>query len=301
MTNPSLVILAAGMGSRYGGLKQLDELGPSGETIIDYSLHDAIEAGFSKIVFVIRKSFEKEFKEKISNKISDKVQVFHVFQEHNSEIKNFDIKVPQREKPWGTGHAILICENVINEPFAVINADDYYGKDSYKQIYNFLKNEVSPTKYGMVGYSLKNTLSENGYVSRGVCITNNDLLEDIKERTKIKREIDGIYFLDGNNKILLDENSVVSMNFWGFDSSIFTHLKNSFGKFLNFHSNENSSEFFIPIIIDELIKTKAIELKVMTSKDQWYGVTYKEDKETVMNVFKKFSNNGYYKLPVWQN
>lgn len=301
MTNPSLVILAAGMGSRYGGLKQLDELGPSGETIIDYSLHDAIEAGFSKIVFVIRKSFEKEFKEKISNKISDKVQVFHVFQEHNSEIKNFDIKVPQREKPWGTGHAILICENVINEPFAVINADDYYGKDSYKQIYNFLKNEVSPTKYGMVGYSLKNTLSENGYVSRGVCLTKNDLLEDIKERTKIKREIDGIYFLDGNDKILLDENSVVSMNFWGFDSSIFTHLKNSFGKFLILHSNENSSEFFIPIIIDELIKTKAIELKVMTSKDQWYGVTYKEDKETVMNVFKKFSNNGYYKLPVWQN
>lgn len=301
MTNPSLVILAAGMGSRYGGLKQLDELGPSGETIIDYSLHDAIEAGFSKIVFVIRKSFEKEFKEKISNKISDKVQVFHVFQEHNSEIKNFDIKVPQREKPWGTGHAILICENVINEPFAVINADDYYGKDSYKQIYNFLKNEVSPTKYGMVGYSLKNTLSENGYVSRGVCLTNNDLLEDIKERTKIKREIDGIYFLDGNDKILLEENSVVSMNFWGFDSSIFTYLKNSFSKFLNINSNENSSEFFIPIIIDELIKTKAIELKVMTSKDQWYGVTYKEDKETVMNVFKKFSNNGYYKLPVWQN
>lgn len=301
MINPSLVILAAGMGSRYGGLKQLDELGPSGETIIDYSIHDAIEAGFKKIVFVIRRSFENEFKEKISNKIPENIEIFHVFQEIDSTIEGLSIDIPLREKPWGTGHAILVCEKVLNEPFAVINADDYYGKDSYKQIYNFLKSEVSPTKYGMVGYSLKNTLSENGFVSRGVCITSNGLLTDIKERTKIKREIDGIYFLELNDKIKLDENSVVSMNFWGFDISIFNHLKNSFVNFLNLHGNDKSSEFFIPMIIDELIKSGKIELQVMTSKDQWYGVTYKEDKETVMKVFKKFSENGNYKFQVWQN
>ncbi|NUM31324.1 MAG: NTP transferase domain-containing protein [Bacteroidetes bacterium] len=301
MTNPSIVILAAGMGSRYGGLKQLDQLGPSGETIIDYSIHDAIDAGFKKIVFVIRKSFEAEFKEKISDKIPDSVTVHHVFQEHNTKISDFDIEIPLREKPWGTGHAILVCENVINEPFAVINADDYYGKDSYKQIYNFLKNEVSPLQYGMVGYSLKNTLSENGFVSRGVCITSNGFLSDIKERTKIKREADGIFFDDGNEKIKLDEESVVSMNFWGFDNSVFKHLKNSFKSFLSSNKGEKQSEFFIPIIIDELIKTHTIKLKVMTSNDQWYGVTYKEDKEMVMSIFKEFSENGYYNIPVWQN
>lgn len=301
MTNPSIVILAAGMGSRYGGLKQLDQLGPSGETIIDYSIHDAIEAGFKKIVFVIRRSFEAEFKEKISNKISDNISVFHVFQEFDTQINDLGTDIPKRDKPWGTGHAILVCEKVINEPFAVINADDYYGKDSYKQIYNFLKNEVSPAQYGMVGYSLKNTLSDNGFVSRGVCITNNGFLSDIKERTKIKREEEGIFYLDGNSKINLDENSVVSMNFWGFDNSIFKHLKDSFRKFLSNNQSDTQSEFFIPIIIDELIKSDSIKLKVMTSNDQWYGVTYKEDKETVMSVFREFSNNGYYNIPVWQN
>jgi dTDP-glucose pyrophosphorylase len=299
MTNPSLVILAAGMGSRYGGLKQLDQLGPSGETIIDYSLYDALEAGFKKIVFVIRKNFEQEFKEKISNKIADKVEVCHVFQEFDTKIDGLIMEVPLREKPWGTGHAILVCESVVKEPFAVINADDYYGKDAFKQIYNFLTTEVSPSSYGMVGYSLDKTLSENGYVSRGVCQTEDGLLKEIKERTKIKREEDGIFYIDGDEKFELPENSVVSMNFWGFDNSIFPKLKDSFNGFLAEKSTDPKAEFFIPIIVDELINSGEVELKVMTSTDQWYGVTYKEDKEMVMNVFFGFSANGHYKVPVW--
>lgn len=299
MTNPSLVILAAGMGSRYGGLKQLDQLGPSGETIIDYSLHDAIEAGFEKIVFVIRKSFEQEFKEKISNKIADKAEVCLVFQEFDTKIEGLNIEVPPREKPWGTGHAILVCESAVKEPFAVINADDYYGKDAFKQIYKFLTTEVSPSCYGMVGYSLDKTLSENGFVSRGVCQTENGLLKEIKERTKIKRELEGIFYEDGDDKHLLPENSVVSMNFWGFDNSIFPQLKQSFSRFLTEKSDDPKAEFFIPIIVDEMINSGQVILKVMTSKDQWYGVTYKEDKETVMEVFARFSNSGHYKVPVW--
>jgi len=299
MTNPSLVILAAGMGSRYGGLKQLDQLGPSGETIIDYSLHDAIEAGFKKIVFVIRKSFEKEFKEKVSDKIADKAEVVHVFQEFDSVIPGLDTEVPIREKPWGTGHAILVCESVVKEPFAVINADDYYGKDGFVQIYKFLTTEVAPDHYGMVGYSLNKTLSENGYVSRGVCQTDNGYLNEIRERTKIKREPEGIFYIDGEEKVMLPETSVVSMNFWGFDKTIFPQLKESFNNFLKEKANDPKAEFFIPIIVDELIISGKVKLKVMTSNDQWYGVTYKEDKETVMAVFANFSNEGHYKVPVW--
>jgi UTP-glucose-1-phosphate uridylyltransferase len=298
MTNPSLVILAAGMGSRYGGLKQLDQLGPGGETIIDYSLYDALDAGFKKIVFVIRKSFEQEFKEKISNKLLGKAEVCHVFQEFDTEIEGLESKVPSREKPWGTGHAILVCESVVKEPFAVINADDYYGKDGFKQIYQFLTSEVSPKNYGMVGYSLNKTLSENGFVSRGVCQTKDGLLQEIKERTKIQRDADGIYYSDGDEKHLLPEDSVVSMNFWGFDHTIFPHLKNSFNRFLNEKHNDPKAEFFIPIIVDELISSGQIELKVLTSFDQWYGVTYKEDKEMVMAVFARFSDKGHYKVPV---
>ena len=287
------------MGSRYGGLKQLDQLGPSGETIIDYSLHDALEAGFKKIVFVIRKSFEQEFKEKVSNKIADRAEVCLVFQEFDTKIEGLGIEVPLREKPWGTGHAILVCEAVVKEPFAVINADDYYGKDAFRQIYNFLTAEVSPSNYGMVGYSLDKTLSENGYVSRGVCQTENGLLKEIKERTKIKRELEGIFYIDGDEKHALPDNSVVSMNFWGFDHSIFPQLKQSFRRFLDEKSNDPKAEFFIPIIVDELINSGQVKLKVMTSQDQWYGVTYKEDKETVMEVFAGFSNSGHYKVPVW--
>jgi len=298
MTNPSLVILAAGMGSRYGGLKQLDQLGPSGETIIDYSLHDALEAGFKKIVFVIRKSFAEEFKEKVSNKILDKAEVCLVFQEVDTPIKGLDMAIPSREKPWGTGHAVMVCESVVNEPFAVINADDFYGKDGFVQIYNFLTTEVSPSHFGMVGYSLDKTLSENGYVSRGVCQTKNGFLEEIKERTKIKRELEGIFYDDGDEKHLLPENSVVSMNFWGFDNSIFPHLKSSFAKFLENKHDDPKAEFFIPIIVDEMINSGKLKLKVMTSNDQWYGVTYKEDKEMVMAVFAGLSDAGHYKVPV---
>ncbi len=286
------------MGSRYGGLKQLDELGPSGETIIDYSLHDALEAGFKKIVFVIRKSFEEDFKKKVSDKILGRAEVCLVFQEFDSEIKGLKFPLPEREKPWGTGHAILACEGVVKEPFAVINADDYYGKDAFKQIYQFLLNEVSSTCYGMVGYSLSKTLSENGYVSRGVCQTSNGWLREITERTKIKREPNGIFYEDGSEKYLLPPDSVVSMNFWGFHHSIFPHLTESFNRFLETKSQDPKAEFFIPIIVDEMIKSGLLQLKVMTSKDQWYGVTYKEDKKTVMQVFADFSSAGYYTQPV---
>ena len=236
---------------------------------------------------------------KISDKVKKAVEVHHVFQEFDTEIEGLDMAVPFREKPWGTGHAILVCESVVKEPFAVINADDYYGKDAFIQIYDFLTTSVSDSSYGMVGYSLDKTLSENGYVSRGVCQTEDGLLKEIKERTKIKKEAAAIYYNDGNEQHPLPNDSVVSMNFWGFDHSVFPHLKNCFRQFLGQKQIDPKAEFFIPILVDELINSGQVKLKVMNSKDQWYGVTYKEDKETVMSVFSDFSKNGHYKNPVW--
>ncbi|MDH5598137.1 MAG: sugar phosphate nucleotidyltransferase, partial [Cyclobacteriaceae bacterium] len=282
---PTLVVLAAGMGSRYGGLKQLDPVGPSGETIIDYSVYDAIQGGFGKVVFVIRSHFEKEFSEKVSNKYKDKIEVVHVFQETGQTIEGLP-EIPNREKPWGTGHAVLVTEPVINEPFAVINADDYYGKDGFATMGKFLSEHVTETHYGMIGYVLQNTLSENGSVSRGVCSTDeNQFLVDVVERTKIQREGDKIYFQDEETKIELPAEAPVSMNFWGFHPNVFVKAKEYFKEFISQHSDNPKAEYYIPIFVNRMLEEKRMKMTVLSSNDRWFGVTYIEDRPDVVREF----------------
>ena len=290
-----MLVLAAGMGSRYGGLKQLDELGPNGETIIDYSVYDAIKAGFDKLVFVIRPFFENEFKQKVSNKFEKFAEVVLVHQEVNTPIDGLE-QIPEREKPWGTGHAVLVCADAIHEPFAVINADDYYGSDAFVQMAAFLDNEIAPDNNSLIGYKLANTLSEHGQVSRGVCIvdTDNNLL-NIHERTKIGREDDGrIRYLDGDNRHEVPEDSYVSMNFWGFDPSVFNELRAGFIDFIAQGETGEKKEFFIPLIVDQMITSGKSAFKVIPSGSQWIGVTYKEDKEPTMSRLQKMHTDGIY-------
>ena len=251
---PTLFVLAAGMGSRYGGLKQLDGLGPNGETIMDYSIYDAIQAGFGKVVFVIRRVFEQDFREKIVSKYEHRIPVKLVFQDLDNLPAGFT--VPEgREKPWGTNHAVLMGKDVINEPFAVINADDYYGQESFKILADYLLSiEGTKGQYAMIGYRVANTLSESGSVARGVCETNEQgFLTTITERTKILREEDGVIrFIEGDEKTELAENTPVSMNMWAFTPDYFKHSEAFFVNFLREHGNELKSEFYIPTMVDHL-------------------------------------------------
>ncbi|MDH5379480.1 MAG: sugar phosphate nucleotidyltransferase [Cyclobacteriaceae bacterium] len=294
---PTLLILAAGMGSRYGGLKQLDPLGPNGETLIDYSIHDAIQAGFGKVVFIIRKHFEKEFKNKVSDKFSSKIEVVHVFQELDSLVP---IEV-NREKPWGTGHAILVAKDVIDEPFAVINADDYYGQSGFKLMAKFLSNQCSQSEFSMVGYRIKNTLSDHGSVSRGVCSMDSDnYLIDVVERTKIEKSTNNsIIYIEGEESFPLAPETIVSMNFWGFHPTVFPFIEQQFNDFVMANQNNLKAEFFIPLYVNDMLQRDIIKLKVLESEDKWFGVTYKEDKETVMDSFLQLVKNGIYPSPLW--
>jgi UTP-glucose-1-phosphate uridylyltransferase len=261
---PTLLILAAGMGSRYGGLKQMDKVGPSGETIIDYSIYDAIRAGFGKVVFVIRREIEEEFKEVFIDRLKGKIDIDYVFQELTM-VPN-GITVPEnRKKPWGTGHAIMVAEEKINEPFAVINADDFYGSQSFGVIAKFLRNNQNENDYAMVGYQLDKTLSDFGHVARGVCKADeNGFLQEVTERTNIQRTEKGIVFTgDNEEEVILSGNETVSMNFWGFKTSVFTWLKKYFAEFIKEYGNEPKSEFFIPILVMELIKIKQANVKVL--------------------------------------
>ena len=296
---PTLLILAAGMGSRYGGLKQLDEVGPNGEAIIDYSLFDAIRAGFGKVVFIIRKDFEQAFKVRFDEKIKGKIEVAYVFQELTDLPEEFN--VPEgREKPWGTGHAIRSARKAIETPFAAINADDFYGFEAYQTIAHFLSNEASPEKYSMVGYRLDNTLSEHGSVSRGLCITDPDgNLSDIEELTKITKEADGIFYQKDEKLNKLKGNETVSMNFWGFHPSLFDYLEEGFLNFLKNKGTEMKSEFYIPMHVDELIKNQKVNVKVLTSNASWFGVTYQEDKPIVKASIKKLIQQGKYPVDLW--
>ncbi len=295
----TLLVLAAGMGSRYGGLKQLDEVGPNGETIIDYSLYDAINAGFNKVVFIIREEFHQEFKEKISSKIENKAAVHHVFQAINTPIEGVNVDI-DRLKPWGTGHAVLVAKDVINEPFAVINADDYYGVDAFKKAYDFLNNKASSTHHGIVGYVLKNTLSDNGHVSRGVCEVNSkNMLTSINERTKVERENGKVYYEKDGDKIELNEDSVVSMNFWAFHQSIFEHLHSGFKLFAIQNQDNPKAEYFIPLVAEALVKSDVAKFEVMTCNDKWFGVTYKEDKPDVQAELVEMVEKGIYPSPLW--
>jgi UTP-glucose-1-phosphate uridylyltransferase len=297
---PTLLVLAAGMGSRYGGLKQIDPIGPSNETIIDYSIHDAIAAGFGKIVFVIREGFEKEFKELFNTKLAGKIEVDYVNQELSNVPEGSTYNL-DREKPWGTGHAILMAKDCINEPFAVINADDYYGVEAFTTMADFLMNTISEEEYGMVGYQLSNTISENGFVSRGVCATNNnEHLTTVIERTHIEKLADGIAYKEGEDWTSIPGETTVSMNFWGFTPQLFEHLENQFISFLSEAGQELKSEFYIPSVVAEIIDGGNINVKVLKSAAQWFGVTYREDKEKAIKAIGKLIEKGIYPSDLWK-
>lgn len=294
----SLLVLAAGMGSRYGGLKQLDALGPHGETILEYSIYDALNAGFNKVVFVIRDYFEKDFREKIGDRFSNSVDVKYVHQHVNTKVEGIP-NLPVREKPWGTAQAVLVTRDVINEPFAVINADDYYGQQCFQKMADFLRNDVDEKIYAMVGYTLVNTLSEQGFVNRGVCSTDDEgNLATIEEILKIRYDGDKIVHGDQGDTTL-DGNTPVSMNFWGFHQSIFKELESGFKEFVLSNLDNPKAEYYIPIIVDNLIDAEKVKVRLLHSDDHWYGVTYKEDADRVIQAFRKFSEDGKYPSPLW--
>ena len=298
---PSLLVLAAGLGSRYGGLKQLDGLGPKGETIMDYSIYDAVKAGFGKVVFVIRKSFEEEFKEKVTKKYEHLLPVEIVFQELDNLPEGFELN-PDRVKPWGTNHALMMGKSVINEPFAVINADDFYGTKNYQVMCDFLSQlEESKNKYCMVGYRVGNTLSESGTVARGVCETDqNSNLTGIVERTQIKRNDGVVQFLDENDKwVSLPDNKPVSMNMFGFTPDYFQYSDNFFVDFLKENEEKLKAEFFIPTLVNDLIVDGKIEMRVLDTTSQWFGVTYQEARPFVVSKFKELVDKGEYPSPLF--
>ena len=292
---PTLLVLAAGMGTRYGGNKQLDEVGPSGETIIDYSIYDAIRAGFGKIVFVIRRDIEGQVKDRFAEKLKGKIDVDYVFQEITNLPEGVKVS-PERQKPWGTSHAILVTENNIKEPFGVINADDYYGVESFKILHDFLVNDKDPVCYCIVGYKMGNTLSEHGHVNRGVCGVGSDgLLKNIVETRQIEKTSDGAVApgTDGNT-LHFTGNEVVSMNLWGFKPSCFHFLGEEFRNFIEKSGMDPKSELDIPTSIDKFVKNGEITIRILMSNDRWFGVTYREDKPFVVQSINEMIRKGVY-------
>lgn len=301
MNKPTLLILAAGIGSRYGGLKQLDKVGPGGEAIIDYSIYDAIQAGFGKVVFVIRKSIEADFKEFIGDKLNGKIEVEYVFQELDKLPGGVTMN-PERKKPYGTGHAVLMAKDVIRENFAVINADDFYGREAYVTLARYFENlDVESNDNCMVSYNLKNTLSDHGYVSRGQCTSDEEAyLIDVVERTHIERKGDKIFFQDEDGKeIELDENTLVSMNFWGFTPQYFKQLESRFAKFIEENNDNIKSEFYIPFVVNQIIEEGIGKTKVLESDAEWFGVTYQEDRPVVVESIRKLITAGKYPERLW--
>jgi hypothetical protein len=292
---PTLLVLAAGMGSRYGGNKQLDQVGPSGETIIDYSIYDAIRAGFGKVVFVIRRDLEDQVKERFVDKLKGKIEVDYVFQEITNLPEGAKVS-QERQKPWGTSHAILVAEPKIKEPFGVINADDYYGVESFKILNDFLINDMDPNCYTIVGYKLGNTLSEHGHVNRGVCWVGNDkLLKNIVETRQIEKTEDGAIAPGPGGKIqFLTGNEIVSMNLWGFKTSSFHFLGKEFRNFIDVHGMDLKSELDIPTSVDKFVKSGQIRIKILMSNERWFGVTYREDKPFVVESINKMIRKGIY-------
>lgn len=306
MNEPILVIMAAGMGSRYGGLKQIDPIDQEGHLIIDFSIFDAVRAGFKKVVFIIKKEIEADFKEMIGNRISQFVDVSYVYQELDTLPEGYTL--PEgRIKPWGTAHAILCCLETVDAPFAVINADDYYGKDAFTAIYNYLLNVKDDDyyRYAMVGYVLENTLTENGSVARGICVVDsNNMLTNITERTRIEKTATGAAFTedDGVTWVNIAPDSIVSMNMWGFTPSILKETKARFSSFLDasLPVNPLKCEYFLPSVVSELLTENKATVSVLTCTDRWYGVTYKEDKETVVHAIECFKNNHIYPTHLWE-
>jgi NDP-sugar pyrophosphorylase family protein len=299
---PTLLILAAGIGSRYGSLKQVDKLGPSGERIIDYSVFDAKRAGFGKVVFVIRKDIEKEFNEVFIENLSRYIDIDYVFQELDNLPAGM-VCPKERIKPWGTCHAVIVAASKIKEPFAVINADDFYGFEAFKAVTEFLEHGLSgnSNEYCMVGYKLKNTLSEHGLVSRGVCETDSDnYLIKITERTQIGKKNDSIFFKDQSGEdILLHEDNIISMNFWGFTPSFFPFAEKMFEEFMIKNIQNPKAEFYIPLVIDQIVNNKLGTVKVLDCNAKWFGVTYQEDKPMVISNLKEYARKRIYPSPIW--
>lgn len=305
MKKPVLVVMAAGMGSRYGGLKQIDPVDEYGNIIMDFSIYDAIRAGFQKVVFIIKKENEENFREAIGDRIAKQLEVAYVYQDLHNIPDGYE--VPEgRVKPWGTGHAVLSCIDVIDGPFAVINADDYYGSNAFKMAYDYLSTheDDGTYRYMMTGYQLENTLTENGHVARGVCVTDEKgYLKKINERTHIEKRGDVTAYTedDGQTWVTIPEGSTVSMNMWGFTESILIELKQRFGKFLdeNLEKNPLKCEYFLPFVVDELLLEGRATVQVLKSMDKWYGVTYKEDKPHVVAALRALKEQGLYPEKLW--
>ena len=300
---PTLMILAAGMGSRYGGLKQLDAMGPSGEVVLDYSVYDAIRAGFGKVVFVIRRDFEQQFREQIGARFAGRIEVAYAFQDLNDLPAGFTL--PEgRSKPWGTAHAVLAAEQVVNEPFLMINADDFYGRDAFAQMAQDLQRPRpadGPSQYSMVGYYLRNTLSEHGSVARGVCTTDSQrMLSSVTEMTKIfKLPGGGAENRETEPAIRLSGDEVVSMNFFGFTPEVFGQLRAAFSGFLEKQGQDLKSECYVPKEVDVLIREGKAQVRVLESNDSWFGVTYPEDKADVVAAIAALVKSGAYPPNLW--
>jgi len=300
----TLVILAAGMGSRYGALKQIDPVGPNGEFILDYSVFDAKRAGFDKVVFIIKKAIEEEFKKAIGSRFEKHIEVGYAYQELDKLPKGYS--VPEiRQKPWGTGHAVMCCKDAVDTPFAVINADDYYGCDAFAKIYDFLvsENKSETLDFCMAGFALKNTLAESGSVSRGVCtVTSENFLSDIVERVQIEKHGETIEFTEDNSTwSALSPETVVSMNCWGFPAQFLDCIEEKFAEFLaGIKDNPEKAEFYLPNCVDSLIKEKTASVKVLNTSDKWYGITYKEDKDALMSALKMMTDKGKYPERLWK-
>lgn len=299
---PTLVILAAGMGSRYGGLKQIDSFTPEGDTIIDFSLYDALEAGFTKFVFIIRKSFEKEFKEIFNKKLEGKAEVVYVYQELDAVPEQYINH--ERTKPWGTGHAMLMCKEVVKENFAIINADDFYGREAFVTMSKFL-NATPPNSYdfSMVAYLLKNTVSEYGHVSRGECkLVIDSYLLNITEKTHIEKKGDTyVYTDDSGNETIIDGNTTVSMNFWGFTPKCFEFGQQLFVRFLEDNKENIKAEFYLPTIVNDILKSGKATVKALKSEAKWFGVTYSEDKPRVQEAITQLREQGVYPKKLWNH
>lgn len=305
MKKPVLVIMAAGMGSRYGGLKQIDPVDDKGHLIIDFSIFDAIRAGFSKVVFIIKHEIEADFREVIGDRISQFIETEYVYQEIATLPDGFSLPA-DRKKPWGTAHAILQCKGVVDGPFAVINADDYYGRHAFQVIFDYLSNakDGDTFDYSMVGYVLGNTLTDHGHVARGVCETDaNSMLADIHERTHIEKRDGGAAYTedDGKTWVSLPLDSTVSMNLWGFTESILPEIEARFANFLNqeLAGNPLKCEYFLPTVVNQLLQEGKATVKVLHSPDKWYGVTYHEDKEVVVAAIRKLKDDGVYPDELW--
>ncbi|MBB5647967.1 NDP-sugar synthase [Pedobacter cryoconitis] len=297
---PTLLILAAGMASRYGSMKQIDGFGPNGETIIDYSIYDAIKAGFGKVVFIIKEEYVENFKAIFDAKLEGKIETDYVFQNFDLKQYGIDIEI-ERSKPWGTAHAVLAARHAIKEPFCVINADDFYGLDAYEKMVKFLTTEVTGSNYSMIGYEIGKTLSDYGSVSRGVCKVSADgYLEEIIERTKVLREGEAIVYEEDEKQYPLSLDTRVSMNFWGFTPEMFKISEELFRDFAHANKDNPKAEFFIPLVADSLLSSETADFKVVPTDSKWFGVTYKEDKPIVQASIDQLVKDGVYPENLWK-